>query len=468
MSSELLRSFSSSLSIRVTAWFVGIFTFLLLILLLGFYFVIKSQLYQSADTALLYELDEAYAVYNKDGLDSLGEHIVLEAEDYGQGRVFFRVFDAEQLLFHSDLSSWGSVPVNWTLLEAIEAREKFSETILLPKSNRYIRVVYYGLGDGLFIQTGVYLDSELEQLANYRNILPIIGLWIVLLAGAIGFFIVHRLVLRVKGISRLAEDISSSNLNERLPLVGKGDEIDELATGFNQMLDRIETLVLEIRQVSDNVAHDLRSPIARMRAGAEVALRSDQLNPAGQEVVVNTIEECDRVLTLVNSMLDISQVEAETMKLEFELLDLSEVVHEAVELFEPVASDKSITIQVDCEREMLVEGNLGKLQRAVANLIDNAIKFSANDSAIALSVTRDNEWVIFVCKDSGIGISQSETEKVFNRFYRCDGSRTTEGSGLGLTLCRSLIRAHGGSITLESEKGRGTTVSFKLPRPRAT
>ena len=468
MSLKQLRNFFLSLRFRVTFWFVGTFTLLFFILLITFYFIVRSDLHKATDAPIVFELEELANVYRNHGIKGCAAQIDEESEEYGANRIFYRILDGNyKELLHSDLSTWGKIPINWAVLNNLQDRKYISETVLLPQKNREIRIVSMKLDDGnLIAQSGIYLNAELEQVAYYRKMLPIIGISITLLAAVIGFFVVHRLVKRIDDVTALAGSISSSNLTQRLPLQYGADEINALATEINQMLDRIENLVAEIKQISDGLAHDLRSSIARIRAGAEIILGNEHLDLTLQEGVADTIEECDRVLVMVNSMLDISQVDAGTINFEMDLLNLSTLVADAVELFEAVAADKHLEITLAKEDNLTVKGEVGMLQRIVSNLIDNAIKFTPKGGSITIKLFADGGFVTFICEDSGIGIAEQDLPNVFNRFYRCDSSRSSSGNGLGLTICRSFIKAHGGSIKISSKKDHGTTVTFKLPKER--
>jgi signal transduction histidine kinase len=251
-----------------------------------------------------------------------------------------------------------------------------------------------------------------------------------------------------------------------VPVSGKGDEIDRLAVTFNDMLGRIEKLVTGIREMSDNIAHDLRSPITRIRGIAEITLTGERQVAPYEQMAASTIEECDRLLDMINTMLVISQTEAGADKLHFQPVDLAELIENACELFRPLAEDKDLRLDCRCQMRPVVQGDVRLLQRMVANLLDNAIKYTPENGTIDVTLQPGDAspaWAVIDVADTGIGIPENEIEKIFQRFYRCDRSRPQDGIGLGLSLARTIARAHGGDIAVRSRTSRGSRFHIHLP-----
>jgi signal transduction histidine kinase len=233
---------------------------------------------------------------------------------------------------------------------------------------------------------------------------------------------------------------------------------------FNQMLDRIQTLVTEIKEMSDNIAHDLKSPITRIRGIAEVTLTNGKSMDEYENMAASTIEECDRLLDMINTMLMISKTESGVDKLSLEEIDLAGLVRQACELFEPTAEDKRVALSCDVPNKSHLVGDNRMIQRMLSNLLDNAIKYTPSGGKVKVSVSENDErYVVITVKDTGIGISPNDLPRIFDRFYRCDQSRSTPGIGLGLSLARTIARAHGGDITITSVLNQGSTFTITLP-----
>jgi signal transduction histidine kinase len=252
-----------------------------------------------------------------------------------------------------------------------------------------------------------------------------------------------------------------------VPVKKRADEIDQLALTFNRMLDRIEQLVTGIKEMSDNIAHDLKSPITRIRGIAEVSMSSDASLEEYESMAAGTIEECDRLLDMINTMLVISRTEAGVNQLECWQLDIARLVRDACDIFQSPAEDKGLTLVCSTNPNIELYGDLRLIQRMVANLLDNAIKYTPAGGRVDVTVAAGgNQSVHITVVDTGPGISDQDREHIFERFYRCDPSRSQPGTGLGLSFARAVARAHNGEITVTSTPGAGSTFTVTLPQNR--
>jgi signal transduction histidine kinase len=275
----------------------------------------------------------------------------------------------------------------------------------------------------------------------------------------------RRALVGVATVTRTARRISEGSLEKRVPVKKGTDEIDQLALTFNQMLDRIETLVTGIKEMSDNIAHDLKSPITRIRGIAEVSLTSGSSLPEYESMAAGTIEECDRLLDMINTMLIISRTEAGVNQLDHQNLDITGLVHEACDIFRSPAEDKGLRLVCSGDHNIRISGDRRLLQRMVANLLDNAIKYTPANGRVDISVTvRAEQPVQITIQDDGRGISEKDQAHIFERFYRCDPSRSQAGTGLGLSFARAVARAHKGEIIVASVPGEGSTFTVTLPK----
>ncbi len=230
------------------------------------------------------------------------------------------------------------------------------------------------------------------------------------------------------------------------------------------MADRIRNLITEMREMIDNIAHDLRSPIARIRAISESALSTQGSINDYKTVAADTLEECDRLIKLINNTLDVAEAEAGIANSMKETIDLSKLTADACELFEPVAEQKNIDLTYKLAEDCHLTGHRQNLQRMLANLLDNALKYTSSAGKVGIVLESRPKAIQIAIADTGPGISKADQQRVFERFYRCDDSRgRSDGCGLGLCFARAVARTHGGEIFLSSKPGDGSTFTITLP-----
>ena len=322
----------------------------------------------------------------------------------------------------------------------------------------------------LFVIPGGYrllVGRDISDAAAFRSEVRTTLLWagsIALGIGLIGGTVMSRnLLRRVEQVNRTSERVMAGNLSDRIPLRGTNDEFDQLAANLNRMLDQIERLMTAMREVTDDVAHDLRTPLSRLRTRLERTL----VNPSGSasqgEAIRAAIEEADRLLATFNALLRIAELESGARLDQTAPLELSEVARSAAELYEPVAEEKGFTLSVVADEPgVRISGDWHLLSQALANLLDNALKY-AGGGLIELRVYHENGQAILEVADQGPGIPEADRQSVLDRFVRLEPSRTTPGNGLGLSLVRAIARRHDGSVTLEDNRP-GLRVRLQFPR----
>jgi signal transduction histidine kinase len=281
----------------------------------------------------------------------------------------------------------------------------------------------------------------------------------------VGVFLITQKALRPIGeLARATQGvIDSGDLALRVRTRGTGDALDDLAALFNQMLTRQESLVRAMKESLDNVAHDLRTPLARLRAGAELALREADGTPRSQEALAEAIEESDRVLAMMTTLMDITGAETGAMRLDRHVEDLAAIVREAVDLYDIVSSERGVHIVTRLSPGVLVLVDRARMRQACANLIDNAVKYTGSGGRVEVTVLRDDDTALIRVLDTGRGIAPEDRSRVWERLYRGDHSRSERGLGLGLSLVKAVIEAHGGRVAVESEVGAGSTFEVRLP-----
>ncbi len=306
---------------------------------------------------------------------------------------------------------------------------------------------------------------DIRDAAAFRDRVKLTLLWSGLVALGVGLLggaaMSRKLLRRVELVNRTSERVMAGNLSDRVPVEGTSDEFDQLAGNLNRMLDQIERLMTAMREVTDDVAHDLRTPLARLRARLELALIGSEATPAQGAAIRAAIEEADRLLATFNALLGIAEAEAGAARDQAEPLDLAEIARGAAELYEPAAEEKAFQLSLALEPGVSVRGDRHLLSQAIANLLDNALKYAGGGELRIRVFAADGRAVLEVA-DSGPGIRESDRDKVLDRFVRLEPSRSTPGNGLGLSLVRAVARRHHGTVSL-GDNQPGLKVRLELP-----
>jgi heavy metal sensor kinase len=469
MSLKNLINIRHTLAFRLTLWYAGIFLFSACVAFLVFYLMMTSVLRDRTDQELLSQVSTFSSIFSTKGLEAVKGVALLESQAAGERKIFFRLLYPNGITFSSsNMSYWQNIRVGHSAIRMLlEGQLHVFETLTIEGRKHKIRILYSIIGPGIILQLGRSMENQTRIIEAFRKIFMLIMAGLFLVAVLIGLFMARRALAGVAEISRTARYISGSALDKRVPVKPRGDEIDQLAITFNRMLDRIETLVTGIREMNDNIAHDLKSPLTRIRGIAEITLTTNATVADYESMAAGVIEECDRLLDIINTMLVISRTEAGVERLNPERLDPREIIRQAGELFQPIAEDKHITMSCSTPDSLSYYGDLRMLQRMVGNLVDNALKYTPSGGRVDLAAGQNQGNIIITVKDSGVGISSADQSHIFKRFFRCDASRSHDtarsGAGLGLSLCQAIAHAHGGAITVDAAPGRGSLFSVTLP-----
>jgi signal transduction histidine kinase len=320
----------------------------------------------------------------------------------------------------------------------------------------------FNLERGLRLLVGRDIRERLQLVDRVRESL-VWGLALMAALALAGGALISRPTLsRIEAISRTSREIMAGDLGRRIPLTGRRDELDRLAESLNAMLDQIQRLVAGMRQVSDNIAHDLRTPLSRLRNRLEVSLM-DHSDPARyREAIERTIVEADGLLKTFNALLSIAQAEAGVSRGRFEPIDLDRVVQDVADLYGALAEERGVALSTSPMSRMVVDGDRHLLFQAVSNLVDNAVKFTPAGGRVALSARAEGPQALLVVADSGPGIPVEARSRVLERFVRLDASRGAPGSGLGLSLVAAVARLHDGAIEL-ADNSPGLRAVLRLP-----
>jgi len=449
-----------TLAFRLTLWYAGIFSLSACIAFIFFYLFMTSMFRDQTDRDLYRQAGIFSTIMATDGVEAVKRFAALESQASGEKKIFYRLFYPTGISFSSsNMSYWQDIGVTRVNIEqALRGNSQIYETLPIPHRAEQVRILYSNIGAGVILQLGQSLENVAKFVEAFRQIVIATLMMLVLLSAGFGWFMARRAVSGVQAVTRTARSISAGSLEERVPVNTRGDEIDQLATTFNAMLDRIQHLVEGIREISDNVAHDLKSPLTRIRGAAEIALTTGKNMLEFEQMAASNIEECDHLLDMINTMLMISQTEAGVGELIKADVSLSQIVKDACDLFQPMAADKGVDLVCGELEAATLKGDKSLLQRLVANLVDNAIKYTQPGGRVDVSVhVKDRHEIALTVVDTGVGISKTELPHIFERFYRCDPSRSTTGAGLGLSLAKAIAQAHQGQINVQSEAGKGST-----------
>ena len=369
-----------------------------------------------------------------------------------------------QLVHSTDMEYWFELQPDPILIdEQFTQAGKTLVTLDLQAHESVTRAVYGGLSAEYMLLIGESSEERDDIMELLVVAFALVFVLTLPLASLMVWLLTRRSISGIKAVSHAAFDIEAGNLNTRVNAVGEADEVQTLADTFDAMADRIQSLIRNMREMTDNIAHDLRSPISRVRLLCESALQEPASVKQFKQVAEDSIAECDRLIKMINISLDVAETEAGLGMRGRGEFDMKSLTADACELFEPVAEEKGISMTTELQVSSTVVGDVNSIQRMVANVLDNAIKYTQPNGHINVVLTSNSKVMELLVTDSGVGIDEQDYEKIFNRFYRVDPSRSSSGCGLGLSYARAVARAHDGDITVSSKKGSFTTFTISLP-----
>ncbi|MGC9325831.1 MAG: ATP-binding protein [Desulfomonilia bacterium] len=460
-----VRNLKDSLSVRLTFWYATIFILLSFLVLFIFYERVAFITNERMDQELLEEVQEFRDISAEYDVVQIKKEILLEVESEDQSEIFFRLFSEDgSILISSDMKQWGEIGISYdNVRTVVESTKPLIETIEVPGREYNARTVYSVIGPSAVLQIGQSLEQNEEYLKIFKKLIFLLVLPVFACAALLGWFMAKKALAGVDEVTQIASEISEGGYNKRVKVTEGSIEIHRLANTFNRMVDRLQVVIKEMREMTDNIAHDMRSPLARIRGSAEMILMGKNSKQDFEEMAISTIEECDNLISMINTMLDIAETEAGVREMKLEPVEMSRLVLDACELYRAVAQEKNITLNTITSNTMYFQGDKAMLKRMIVNLLDNAIKYTPSNGNVLVLAERLDETLFIRFEDAGIGIPASDLPKIFNRFYRCDRSRSRSGIGLGLSLTKAIAEAHGGSISVESIQGEGSVFTIQLP-----
>ncbi len=432
---QLLRS----ATFRLTLVYAALFCTSAAVLLGFVWWATAGVLSQQVDETILADIKGLAEQYERRGTPGVAMIISERVQRDPGGRTVYLLTDQLRRRLVGNLSSWPSVQPDadgWMTFELVD-RGSIDGQPHLARARPFV------LQGGL----GLLVGREVRELEQTRSMILNAVIWGILITAALalagGVAMSRSTARRIEAINETSRDIMSGDLSRRIPLRGSADEFDQLAANLNGMLDRIQHLMEGLRHVSDNVAHDLRTPLTRLRNKLE-GLRGDEPVGDRRDALEAAVGEADGLLSVFGGLLRIAQIEAGGRRKNFADVGLGDIAADIFELYEPVAEEKGLALTLDTTLAGNVAGDRDLLFQAVANLVDNAIKYTPAGGTIAISVNAASMTVA----DSGPGIPAADRDAVFGRFHRLEASRNEPGSGLGLSLVRAVAKLHDGTAQL--------------------
>ena len=454
---------ATGLGLRLAMSYAVIFTASIALIAVVAYVLLDRSLTARDHGLIRVKLADYGARFEQGGVNAVSRAVLAEQAAGGVDQVFVRLVGRNaQVLLTSMPPSWGSY--------ALEELDNGDGWRIVPARGAPVRLEVAGvrLWDGTVLQVG---RTTLERERFLRDVRALLGA-LFLLVVAVGLLgggaLTWQAFRPVRDLLQTLRHITATGqLSARVPEAGGRDVLSELAQVGNQMLARIESLVTGMRGALDTVAHDLRTPIARLRGRAEQALLGPPDADAYREALEDTVEEADRVSALLTTVMDISEAEAGAMRLAHERLDVARVLQDTVALYEDVAEEKGLTLTLEPVPEGLeVDADYARLRQALANLVDNAVKYTPGGGAVTMAARADGANVVVEVRDTGPGIPADQQPRIWERLYRGDAGRHERGLGLGLSLVKAVVEAHRGTAEVVSAPGAGSTFRIVLPAGR--
>jgi signal transduction histidine kinase len=450
-----------SIPVRLAAWHTLIYLTATLVVFIAGYMLLSRWVDEQESHLIQQRLHQFRLQYDRDGLR--GVHEMCQQRLLRTSRTYFvrLLNDSGEQLFQRDPQDWDGFP-----LDSLPANPKpeLRWNEVEGPDDLLLRVASQRTKDGVTLQVGKTLELRDEILGRFRTAWIGIGLFLGAVGAAGGIYATRRALAPVAQLTANAQAImDTGDFSSRIKSARTRDELDELVGCFNGMLEKIERLIAGMRDALDNVAHDLRTPMTRLRHNALRAVEGNLDQPQCIHALGDCLEESDRVLTLLSNLMDIAEAESGALSFKRQELSLHPLGLKILDLYSDLAEEKQVALHVHLPEELRVDGEEIRLFRAIANLVDNALKYSGPGGSVRLTGSLRSGTVHIEVADQGCGIPQDELPRIWERLYRVDRSRDLKGLGLGLSLVKAIVEAHGGSVGVVSEFGKGSRFLLQFP-----
>lgn len=432
------------------------------------YWLLQDAVARRDHTVIRAELRQYAQHYARGGIAAVKSRLVDEAANTGASAMFLRIATAD----NASLFSTHPRAMNRFDLAQLERRplSPTDDWIEIPERDEdedVLEVATTRLPDGGVLQLGSSTSNREEFLEHFSDLFIAFAVFATGLGIGAGSLIANRALRPLRGLAAVVETIASTgDIKARVPTYGTGDELDRLSTLFNTMLGRIGRLLTGMQESLDNVAHDLRTPLTRLRGTAELALQIEHPAAVQHDALVNCVEQSEHILATLNTLLTVAEADAGALKLKWEAVDLAALIVQTADLYREVAEDKRIALVFNGAASVMVQADRVRLRQILANALDNALKYTPPYGRVTLEAAAQEKHALLAVTDSGPGFAVDEIDRVFDRLYRGDHSRSQPGLGLGLSLVRAIVSAHGGSIAATNVPPHGARLSILLPIQR--
>lgn len=459
-----------SVALRLSVWFGTLFAVGFTAIFALLYWLLARSLEASEYEALQLRLRQYAGIYELGGVRGLQQRVLEDSEAPNVRSLFIRLSGPR-----GD-AVWGKVPPDWIEADVRRvqvpdgwggwtAREQEISVLRVPRdAERDLAVVSQLIDDNLLLQVGRSTDSRAVLLAPLRRTFLWVGGAVIVVGSLAGYLAARRATRPLLQVVETARRIVATGaLDARVPAPARADDVAELVHHFNTVLDKNAALLKAMREALDNVAHDLRTPLTGLRGSAEIAL-SQTTDPVARDALAESVERADEVLRLLRALMEISEAEAGMLRLERAPCDLAELAHRAVDLYDEIAQAKGLTLLFVPSGPVPITGDGVRLRQVAANLVDNACKYTPAGGKVEVRVMAEGERAVLSVSDSGPGVPEFEQARIWERLYRGDKSRSEAGLGLGLSLVRAVVVAHGGEVAVRNAPGGGAVFEVRLPR----